>query len=119
MIEKIKHILANNLIYNSLLIILVGLFSFLLGRWSVIDNNLDKQPNQTVRFSPAPDSLIVSDTGDRVVVASKSGERYHLPECSGAKRIKESNRISFPNVLAAEAAGYTPAKNCPGLQVDN
>jgi Metal binding domain of Ada len=48
-------------------------------------------------------------------VASKSGEKYHLPWCSGAKRIKEENKIWFKTKAEAEAAGYEPASNCKGI----
>lgn len=49
------------------------------------------------------------------VVGSKNGSKYHLPECSGAKRIKEENKIWFASVEEAKSAGYTAAANCPGL----
>jgi methylphosphotriester-DNA--protein-cysteine methyltransferase len=49
------------------------------------------------------------------VVASKSGTKYHLPTCPGAKQIKSTNLITFNSKQEAEAAGYTPASNCPGL----
>lgn len=49
------------------------------------------------------------------LVASKKGEKYHLPWCSGGLRIVEKNRIYFSNKKKAEKAGYTPAKNCEGL----
>lgn len=48
-------------------------------------------------------------------VASKSGTKYYLPTCSGAKRIKEENRVWFDTKADAEAAGYGPATGCPGL----
>lgn len=48
-------------------------------------------------------------------VASKTGSVYHLPWCSGAKRIKEENKVWFATVQEAEAAGYRPASNCKGL----
>jgi hypothetical protein len=48
-------------------------------------------------------------------VASKSGQRYYFPWCSGAKQIKEGNKIWFDSREAAEAKGYTPAKTCKGL----
>lgn len=50
------------------------------------------------------------------VVASKKGTTYHLPWCSGAKSIKEENRITFESPAAAKAAGYRPAGNCKGLE---
>lgn len=49
------------------------------------------------------------------VVGSKNGSKYHLPECSGAKRIKEENKVWFATVEDAKKAGYTAAANCPGL----
>ncbi|MDB5195315.1 MAG: protein of unknown function with transrane region [Parcubacteria group bacterium] len=48
-------------------------------------------------------------------VASKTGKKYYLPSCSGAKRIKETNKVWFASVADAQAAGLTPASNCPGL----
>ncbi len=48
-------------------------------------------------------------------VASRTGKSYHLPWCSGAKQIKEENKVWFATKEAAEAAGYAAAKNCKGL----
>lgn len=49
------------------------------------------------------------------VVASKTGKKYHLPDCPGAKTISEKNKITFESVKAAEAAGYAPASTCKAL----
>ena len=54
-------------------------------------------------------SKIVNSTE---VVVSKNGAKYHYLYCSGAKQIKEENKIFFPTPSAAEAAGYTLAANC-------
>ncbi len=48
-------------------------------------------------------------------VASKSGTKYHLPTCSGAKTISETNKVFFASKEDAEAAGYAPAANCKGI----
>lgn len=53
--------------------------------------------------------------GPKVYMASKSGTKYYLPTCGTAKRIKEENRVWFSTKDEAEAAGYGPAANCPGL----
>ncbi len=58
---------------------------------------------------PAPPS------GGGQYVASKSGTKYHLPWCPGAKQMKEENKIYFSSKEEAEAAGYTPAANCKGI----
>lgn len=49
---------------------------------------------------------------DRRVVVSKNSDKYHFTWCSGAKRIKEENKIWFADEAAAQAAGYTKAGNC-------
>lgn len=48
-------------------------------------------------------------------VASKTGKSYHLPWCGGAKQIKEENKVWFATKEEAEAKGYKPAGNCPGI----
>jgi hypothetical protein len=60
--------------------------------------------------APAP---IVPEV--RTYMASKNGTKYYLPTCGSAKRIKEENRVWFGTKAEAEAAGYSPAANCPGL----
>ena len=49
------------------------------------------------------------------VVASKSGTKYYLPECAGANRISDANKVWFISTEAAKSAGYSPASNCEGL----
>lgn len=49
-------------------------------------------------------------------VGSKNSDKYHLPDCPGALKITEENKIWFNSKEEAEARGYTPAKNCKGLQ---
>ncbi|HQT83171.1 MAG: hypothetical protein B7W98_01460 [Parcubacteria group bacterium 20-58-5] len=54
-------------------------------------------------------------TPARQVVASKNGTKYYLPECAGANRISDANRVWFASPAAAESAGYAPAANCSGM----
>ena len=49
---------------------------------------------------------------DLRVVASKNSNKYHYLWCSGAKMIKESNKIYFNSSSEAENGGYTLAGNC-------
>lgn len=66
-----------------------------------------------------PDAASANNVGESknqgLYVASKNGAKYHLPTCSGAKRIKEENKIWFNSKQEAEKAGYEPAKNCKGI----
>jgi hypothetical protein len=66
---------------------------------------------------PAPQPAAVGEAvrTSGTYVASKSGTKYYLPSCSGAKRIKVENRVWFETKGEAEAAGYEPATGCKGL----
>lgn len=131
MLLKFKSFLANDLLFYSVLLVLIAVGSFGLGRLSVSSTKVPEKPlflkeNITPAsvVSAVPDTVASTTTKAEVppvskstaVVGSKSGTKYHLPDCPGAKRIKPANLISFETVSAAKAAGYTPASNCPGLQ---
>ncbi len=141
MFKKFKSFLADDAIFTALLLILVGVISFGLGRQSVVKQEPTTQSNQSagVVFTESPfkaisdiqdpeppagaintktktKSMPVIGNNSAKVVASRSGKKYHLLDCSGAKRIKEENKIYFNSIQEAEAAGYTPAANCPGLK---
>lgn len=114
--QKIKGILVGEL-FMVLLLILVGFLSFGLGRLSHAP-----QERVPVRILPHESAAIDSFTrgaesgiSQGAYVASKNSDKYHLPWCSGAQRIKEANKIWFASKEEAEAAGYLPAGNCPGL----
>jgi hypothetical protein len=95
-----------------LLVILVGVAAFGLGRLSA-----GEQGGGGLRIyqEALPAATGAAAGEERRFVASKSGSRYYLPTCSGAKQIKEENKVWFGTKEAAEATGYTPAANCPGL----
>jgi len=50
------------------------------------------------------------------VVASKTGTKYYLPDCPGADKISEANKVWFASSEVARTQNYSPAENCPGLQ---
>ncbi len=53
-------------------------------------------------------------TDPRVVASKAAGSKlYHYSWCSGAQRIKETNKLWFPTEADAISAGYTLAANCP------
>lgn len=69
-------------------------------------------------FKDITNDSTLQELGDRVsgmYVASKNSNKYHLPDCTGANRIAEHNKIWFNSKEEAESLGYTPAANCPGL----
>lgn len=126
--EKLKSWLADDALFTGVLVILVGIASFGLGRWSVVESavpvqaagvilsNAPKSDVPKQEFGSAATSPTFPEMVALVVVASKSGAKYHLPTCPGAAQIKDSNKITFNTIAEAEAAGYTPAANCPGLK---
>ena len=132
--EKLKSFVADDTLYTAVLLIMVAIASFGLGRQSVIESKptktienkgavvLTESPKTTTNLAPIPLTAVATEEieGGTVpqsgeVVASKSGTKYHLPTCSGAKTIKPENLITFASRAEAEAAGYTPAANCKGL----
>lgn len=121
MFQKLKPFLADDAVFYSLLLILVAVASFGLGRKSTANYSLSAPQNtekpaiqvQTNQFQPQTASIGgATETKSGAVIASKSGTKYHLPTCPGAKQIKESNKISFGSIQEAEGAGYTAAANC-------
>jgi hypothetical protein len=49
---------------------------------------------------------------DCMYVGSKNSDKYHLPTCSYAKRIKPENVTCFSSVDEAKSKGYQPDKSC-------
>jgi hypothetical protein len=111
--EKIKRSLADQNLFTAIVLVMVALTAFGLGRGSV----RGEEPAALVENAPpmvtptAPSESLPAT----FYVASKNGEVYHLPHCSGAKRINEANKITFKTKDEAEAAGYRPAANCKGI----
>lgn len=111
--EKIKSALTDPRLYTAGVLILVGVASFGLGRQSVESTENEaivapvvRQTALKVEEKPLPATQYV---------ASKNGQVYHLPHCSGAKNISPANKITFASKAEAEAAGYRPAANCKGI----
>jgi len=118
-------------IFVAILIILVGLGSFGLGRLSFYKS--EKVSPEILFFEETASAVISLDGVDlknnetilnaessipenSIVVGSKNSDKYHYPWCSGAKRISEANKITFSSIEEARKAGYTPAGNCKGLK---
>ncbi len=126
MSEKLKSFLLNDHIFFGFIIIMVGVGSFSLGRASVSEVKApDKAFGEVESFAPivttsfkqgSQKTAAAASVAIEEIVASKSGTKYHLASCAGAKQIKPENIITFKSRAEAEAAGYKPAANCPELQ---
>lgn len=107
-----------------LVIVLVGVGAFILGRLSVQEGRqagaaASQAGTRLVGVREVPtqtDSMAESGATAGSVVASKTGSKYHFPWCAGARSIKEANKIWFASTKQAREAGYTPASNCKGLE---
>ena len=102
-------------------IVLISFISYNLGRIGAL-----KKTPVTITDGQQQKADVYSATGvkntsvkattapvlDKRVVVSKNSDKYHFTWCSGAKRIKEENKIWFADESAALAAGYTKAGNC-------
>lgn len=109
-------------LFIPVVLILVGASSYGLGRLSTIYEK--REPieirNENVASVVATENIIETATSSNKVetgtyVGSKNSKVYHLPWCSGAQRITESNKIWFASKEEAEKAGYRPAQNCKGI----
>ncbi|QQR65143.1 hypothetical protein IPH92_00995 [Candidatus Kaiserbacteria bacterium] len=125
--RKFKGLYSNPEYLLLILIITVSFVSFYLGRVSVgnghseatripiqatiIESNTLQNHDITSTTTPLVEEKVVKET----YVASKSGTKYHLPWCPGAKQIKDENKVWFATKTDAEKAGYTPAANCKGI----
>lgn len=101
------------------MILLVGVASFGLGRLSVLDSDDNSatvvKSTALQQLEPLESDISTENGVQTPVVASRSGSKYHLFDCPGAKQMKAENRIEFGSVDEARAAGYSPAANCPGI----
>lgn len=120
MVEKLKRFLEDDVLYFGLILVVVAVGAFGLGRQSTSIRVAATEPPVRIEYPalvPQAGVTAVESTviHNLTVVGSKNGTKYHLLNCPGAKQIAEKNLVSFSSVAEAEAAGYSPAANCPGL----
>ena len=102
-------------IFIVLVIILIGLSGFGLGKLSALEKG-----RELVQIKPQNQSAsalsIAPESSQGLLVASKTGKKYHFPWCAGASQITDKNKIWFNSYEEAQKAGYASASNCPGLK---
>ena len=104
-------------------ILLVGLVSFGLGQISSSSNLggeliIESTPVETQEVVKTLEeaSLAGESSGPVSIIGNKNSKIYHRSDCSGAKRMSETNKIYFASIAAAKTAGFRAAANCPGLE---
>lgn len=93
------------------LVLLVGIISFGLGRFSAFEDvkplvSITQAGNET-----KPQGMYMGG----LYVASRTGSVYYYPWCSGASNIAPLNQRWFKSAQEAQEAGYRPSKGCKGL----
>jgi hypothetical protein len=124
--EKIKHFLESEKGKNILIIlviILVGLGSFELGRMSVNkplnDSKIDLISQEANVLKSTQNEVLEQkyefkgvDLNGKEYFASSRGTKYYPFGCSAGKSIKEENRIYFATEDEAIKAGYSKSSSC-------
>lgn len=123
--NKIKGLQTGNrnLILHILVIILVSVGSFFLGRMSnsKLSNekayivNGGEEGSQKVTLYPKSSKITSLDSSTQVenkYVASKNGKLYYRVGCGSSSRIKEENKVFFDSTQSAEQAGFQASESC-------
>lgn len=92
-----------------IILILVGLISFGLGRMSVLGAN---KSDGEVEFVIPTLSKIDLNSQNFKYLASINGTKYYPKGCNSANRIKSENRIYFKSGEDAEKSGFERSKTC-------
>lgn len=125
--KKIKHFIDSDKgkdILTVLIVILVGLGSFQLGRLSKENTQTDlkidftsqeaspiaSKPAKSTNSSLIPKTTQNSSSGE--FFASNRGSKYYPKNCSAGKSITEENKIYFSSAADAEKAGYQLSTAC-------
>lgn len=124
--EKIKQFIQSEKgkdILIVIIVILVGLSSFELGRLSNKESKaginieyptqlLNQESNAISTVSDIEKQTKNTNVTTKTFFASNRGSKYYSIGCSGGKTIKQENRIYFATKEEAERAGYTLSSSC-------
>lgn len=93
-----------------LIIILVALSSFGLGRLSIANESIG---NKGVIITNKK-SKQINERSNKIkeYVSSRNGKLYYTLNCSGVNRISKNNKIWFSSSKEAEEAGYSFSSSC-------
>ncbi|MFH1201012.1 MAG: Ada metal-binding domain-containing protein [bacterium] len=127
--EKIKQFIESEKgkdILIVIIVILVGLGSFELGRLSKENSSSGikiKYPSQEQVINQAGNVILAteaiknnfsqnSNSAGKIFFASNRGSKYYTISCSAGKTIKQENRVYFTTGEEAQQAGYTLSSGC-------
>lgn len=95
--------------------VLIAIIAFESGKITALRNL--SEPLEIKSSSTQSASQVIHTPGstlrnEQQVIASKNSTIYHFFWCSGAKRIKKENKITFSSEQEAQKRGYVLASNC-------
>jgi len=76
------------------------------------NNNASNTVNPTQNSQTKTENQVATENQKCAFVASKNSNKYHLPTCQWASKIKPENKICFSSAEEAQKRGYQPAKCC-------
>lgn len=83
--------------------------------------DLKNEPQTTQDIQTTKGAITTKDTTNKEIltlpqnctyVGSKNSDKYHLPSCQWAKRIKAENMVCFSSIEDATGKNYQPDKGC-------
>lgn len=120
--EKIKQFIQSEKgkdVLTVIIVILVGLGSFELGRLSKQNQGSGikieypaQMQNQTANVISATNSTKLQNNSNKNFFASSRGSKYYPVTCSAGKTIIQENRVYFATKEEAEGAGYELSSMC-------
>jgi len=120
--EKIKAFIESEKgkdILTIIIVILVGLGSFELGRLSKEDESsgikieyTNQAENQPANVISVINSTKKENVSGKNFFASNSGTKYYSIGCSAGRDIKQENKVYFATKEEAEKAGYELSSSC-------
>ena len=98
-------------IFVVLLLFLVAILAFGLGRLSVFEER-----KTTIQIENLPagmeDGGVASSSAGITVYSSNTGSVYYYATCTGISRLSQNNKISFKSAQDAESYGLHIAPGC-------
>ncbi len=122
MIDRIKNWLESEKgkdILIVIIVILVGLASFELGRLSKENDSSgikieypSRNTTQAANVVSSAENAKVPENIGKTFFASSRGTKYYSIGCSAGKNLKQENRVYFETREEAEKAGYALSAMC-------
>lgn len=69
-------------------------------------------PDEISADSTVPTKPKPNETAATAYIGNSNSKKFHTPDCSSAKKLKDENRVSFKSREEAVSEGYKPCGRC-------